>query len=128
MNRETAKLLTVLGAAAFGASGWVANDFVSARACSYTANGYERLDVDLSALPEYPLERVENDVVGEIQKCWAAHPYHGPRHVLQLVDARKAADGGHYLLFEPQGITDTQLAFFIDPKRGVKGAYVRSMF
>jgi len=128
MNRQITTLLTVLGAAAFGAVGWVANDFASDRACSYTANGYGQLDVDLNALPEYSLENVENDVVGEIQKCWAAHPYHGPQHVLHLTDARKAPDGSHYLLFEPWGITDTQLAFSVDPMRRVKGAYIRSMF
>ena len=128
MNRQTFTLLTVLGAAAFGAVGWVANDLARDRACSYTAKGYGKLDVDLSALPEYPLENVENDVVGEIQKCWAAHPYHGPQYVLHLTDARKAPDGSHYLLFVPWGITDTQLAFSVDRTHRVKGAYIRSTF
>jgi hypothetical protein len=108
--------------------GWLAHGFTVDRACHYTANGYGRLDADLRALPELSLEDVSQDVVGEIQKCWAAHPYDGPQYVIMFSEARKMPGGGYYLLFEPWGITDIQLAFSVDPNHRVTGAYVRSMF
>jgi hypothetical protein len=107
-------------------AGWAAHDFAADRACRYVANGYGRFDADAHALPEYPLVNVSNDVVGEIQRCWAAHPYEGPQYVLELVDARKRSDGGYYLFFEPWGITDIQLVFSVDANRRVAGAYLRS--
>jgi hypothetical protein len=71
---------------------------------------------------------VSNDVIGQIQKCWAAHPYGGPQYSIELADARKTPDGGYYVLFEPLGITDVQLVFSVDANRRVTAAYVHSMF
>lgn len=123
MKRLIANTLVILGAAAFGAAGWIANDYARDRNCSYTANGYGPLYADLRALPEYPLESVSNDVVGEIQKCWAAHPYVSAQHVLLLTGARKSTGGGYYLIFEPWGTSDLQLVFLVDANRRVKRAY-----
>lgn len=128
MNRRQLIAVALLGGATFAGAGWVAHDFAGARACHYTAEGYGRLEGNLFKLPQYPLEDVSNDVVGEIQKCWAAHPYDGPQHSIVLVDARRIQGGGYYLHFEPQGITDIQLVFSVDANRRVTGAYQYSMF
>jgi hypothetical protein len=119
MNRKAATGLTVLGAFLCAGGGWLANDISRARACP----AYSRLDVNLNALAEDPLDKVPNDAVGQVQKCWAAHPFEGPQYVLQLAGARQA-HGTRYLIFEPWGVSDIQLVFSVDPKNRLTGAYV----
>lgn len=97
--------------AASATAGWIGHKAATSAGCEYTAAGYGRLNGDVLRLPKYPLKEVSDDVVGDIQKCWAAHPYGGPQHSIGLVDARKMPSGGYYLLFEPLGITDVQLVF-----------------
>ena len=109
-------------------AGWFAHDFMADPACGLTAGGYGRLDVNVHTLPEFPLENVSSEVIGEVQRCWAAHPYDGPQHSIALVGARRAAGDGYYLLFEPRGITDIQLVYSVDANRRVTGAYQVSMF
>jgi hypothetical protein len=119
MNRKAATGLTVLGAFLCAGGGWLANDISRARACP----AYTRLDVNLNALPEYPLDKVSNDAVGQVQKCWAAHPFEGPQYVLQLVGARQARGGARYLIFQPWGVSDIQLVFSLDAKNRLTGAH-----
>jgi hypothetical protein len=86
MNRKATTGLTVLEAFLCAGGGWVANDISGSRACPV----YSRLDVSLNSLAEYPLDKVSNVAVGQVQKCWAPHPLEGPQYVLQLAGARQA--------------------------------------
>lgn len=120
---------TLAGAAILGViGGWWARDYVGRNECSYTANGYKRLNEDLSSFTGLPLEQVNAGVLLNIQRCWAANPYGGPQHVLDLVDARKTPNGGYYAVFEPLGITDVQLAFRVEADGQVTQAYQLSTF
>lgn len=95
-------------------AGWLARGAVERSRCDYTAAGYPLLRGDIRRLPSLPLERVVSSAaLGEIQKCWAANPYAGPQHSLELVDARLARDGGYYVIFEPDGINDVGVVFLV---------------
>ena len=121
--------VALAGAATSGLiGGWWARDYVGRNECSYTAIGYERLNEDLGSLTSLPLEQVSAGVLLNIQRCWAAHPYGGPQHVLELVDARRTPIGGYYAVFEPLGITDVQLAFRVQADGQVTQAYQRGTF
>ena len=125
MSRSLLCAAALIGGIICAGAGWVVHDYASERVCKYTAKGYERFTAGavLRTLPEYPLEDVSKDVIGEIQKCWAAHPYAGPQHSLVLADARKAPDGSYYLQFEPQGVSDIQLVFSVGADSRVTDAY-----
>ena len=128
MNPRLVGAVAVLGGVTGAAAGWLAHGSVADRACQYTAKGYAPLEANVITLPEYPLENVSDEVVGEIQKCWAAHPYSGPQNSIILADARMKPEGGYYVFFEPRGTTDIQLAFLVDANHRVVGAYRLSMF
>lgn len=128
MNRQSAAAIILVGGAAAAVGGWMARDFTTAQTCDYTASGYERLTVSVHTLPKLPLESVSDDVVGKIQKCWAAHPFVGPQHAIQFVDARRAPDGGYFLLFDPLGVSDVQLVFSVDANWDVTGSHSQSTF
>ena len=123
MKLELAKIAVVTACVA---AGWFAHALAAERSCRYTTRGYASLRTDLRALPELPWDRVGNDVLGKIQRCWAAHPYQGPQYSLEFVEARKAPTGGFYVVSYPLGITDTQLVFLVDTERRVSNAYVAS--
>lgn len=112
-----------LFAAGSACAGWLARESADRTGCAYTAAGYGRLNGDLHSLARFALENVTDDVVGGIEKCWAAHPYGGPKHSIELVDARKAPSGGYYLMFEPLGISDVQLVFRVQRDRRVTQAF-----
>ena len=128
MQRRWAAAMILVGGAAAGIGGWVVRGVAVEQACEYTAQGYGRLMVDVQTLPELPLKNVSDDVIGEIQKCWAAHPFVGPQAVIELVDARKAPDGGYFLLFDPSSVTDVQVVFYVDANWNVIEAHTRSTF
>jgi hypothetical protein len=96
--------------------------------CDYLVDGYERLHTDLNSLPLIPLEQISEAVVGEVQKCWATHPYGGPQHSLRLQAARQAGANGYYLIFEPSGIQDVALVFQVNAESRVTGGYQSSTF
>ena len=123
MKREFAGIAV---ATACFAAGWFAHGQASERSCHYTAVGYAPLRADLRALPKLPWDRVGDDVLRQIQRCWAAHPYEGPQYSLQFVEARGAPDGGYFVASYPFGITDIQLVFHVDTQRRVTNAYVAS--
>jgi hypothetical protein len=109
--------------AASATAGWFGHKATTSAGCAYTGGGYDRLNHDVLRLPSYSVEQVPNEVIGAIQKCWAAHPYGGPQHSIQLVDARKMPSGGYYILFEPLGITDIQLVFQVERTGSVVRAF-----
>ena len=111
----------LLSIGAFG--GWVAREKAALTECAYTAEGYKRLTDDPAKLAKHPLENVSQQALGDIQRCWAAHPYAGPQHALELVDARKLPTGGYYAIFDPSGIADVQLVFRVDRSGKVAQAF-----
>jgi hypothetical protein len=128
MNRSTTTALIVIGALFCAGGGWLANDWSRGQSCPFKPNAYGRLRGDLNVLPEYPLERVSDDTVAQIQRCWVAHPYGGPQHVLHLVGARQASNGTRYLIFAPWGITDLQLVFSVNANNTPTAAYLHETF
>ena len=125
MKGRTA-IVCVMAASIGGAAGWILNDQAASRRCNYLANGYQLLPIRVERLSRYDLEHVPEDVLGNIQRCWAENPYGGAQHSLALTDARKLSATRYYVAFEPLGITDVQLVFLIDRKDGVIGAFQRS--
>ena len=123
MNQRVTTALIVVGAILCAGGGWLANDISRARACP----AYARLDVNLNALAEYPLAKVSDEAVGQVQRCWAANPFEGPQYVLQLRDARQAPGDRRFLIFEPWGVTDTEIVFSVDAKNRLTGAYIHGI-
>jgi hypothetical protein len=95
-------------------AGWIGRGVVEGAECAYMAKGYERLTGNLRQYAKYPSQDVSDKVLAGIQRCWAAQPYVGPRHSIEFVEARVVPDGGYYVIFEPIGVTDVQLAFRVD--------------
>jgi hypothetical protein len=123
MKRPLVTAVAVLGGLACAGAGWVARGLAAEHSCRYTANGYGRLYGNLNRLPPYPLEKVPDEVVGGIQKCWAAHPYNGPQQSLNIIGAVKAPAGGYYLVFEPWNLTDIEIVFRVDGRGRVSRAF-----
>jgi hypothetical protein len=111
----------VLGAGALG--GWAARQQIENTKCAYSAAGYERLTEDLRSFAKYSLVNVSQQVLGDIQQCWAAHPYAGPQHVIELADARVIKTGGYYVIFDPIGVTEVRLVFQVNDSGRVVKAY-----
>jgi hypothetical protein len=126
MRRLAAATILVAGAVACIVAGWIGRGLTAENSCRYTASGYGRLHGDLNRLPRYPLENVSDVVVGNIQRCWAAHPYIGPQQSLNIIGAAKAPSGGYFLVFDPWGLTDTQIVFLVDARGRVTRAFAYS--
>jgi hypothetical protein len=123
MNRKAALAFIAIGAFIGACGGWFVSEMSRVRDCPIEPNVYAHLDVSLDALAEYPLNDVPNDAVGQVQRCWAAHPFGGPQHVLHLTDARQAPSGDRYLIFDPWGISDLQMVYSVDAKNRLTRAY-----
>jgi hypothetical protein len=95
-------------------AGWIGRGSIERAKCAYMAKGYERLTGNLRQYAEYPSQDVSDKVLAGIQRCWAAQPYVGPRHSIEFVEARVVPHGGYYVIFEPIGVSDVQLAFQVD--------------
>lgn len=104
--------------------GWLASSITIGDRCPSTAHGYATLNVDTRKLEELPWRLVSTEALGEIQKCWAAHPYQGPQYSLDFFKVVKAPTGGVYVLAYPSGITDTELVFLVDAHGQLSKAFV----
>jgi hypothetical protein len=111
-----------LGAAA----GWTLRDHAEGKKCSYLADGYRPFAGEYYRLPAFSDDQIPDAIVANVQQCWATHPYFGPHHSIQMVDARKVSETRYYLAFEPAGITDINLVFLVDKDNGVIDALQRS--
>lgn len=107
-------LAVAIAIGSFG-GGWLARDATSKSKCAYTARGYPPLKSRLDQLQKLALEEVvDTKIIGDIQKCWAAHPFVSPQDSLLLKDARKADADSYYVIFEPWGVTDVEVAFLVE--------------
>ena len=106
-------------------AGWFAHGLAVTHSCQYTAD-YATIPTDFRAAPKVPWESVGDEVLGEIQRCRAAHPYGGPQHSLQFAEVRKASPEGFYIVSVPGGITDVQVVFHVRANNRVSEAYLVS--
>jgi hypothetical protein len=106
-------------------AGWFAHGLALDHSCQYTRD-YVAIPAGFYASPRVTWESVGDEVLGEIQRCWAAHPFEGPQHSLQFEEVRKAPGGGFYIVSVPYGITDIQLVFHVRANSSVSEAFVAS--
>jgi len=89
--------------------------------CYSLDDGYSGFDVtEIRGLPTAGAREVPPVRFREVYSCWAENPYGGDRqYALRYVETRWLSSDEYYLVFEPAGITDVQIAFLIREPEGI---------